>query len=70
MLNARISTIPPNHNVTGTCGKCGGPVIAPIMWGGTLTGNGPATPPESCMDCGAIPKPFITPIHGPIREMN
>lgn len=55
--------IPANHTITGTCGKCGGPVVSPIMWGGT------SSPPEHCHQCGAIPKPLLQPAWGPLREM-
>lgn len=40
-------TFPHGYNVIGTCGKCGGPIITPIMWVSTGT-NDP--PPEFCMD--------------------
>lgn len=56
------SQIPHNHNVTGTCGKCGGPIIQPIMFGGLLVD-------ERCYNCGAIPKPPIPSLWGPVKEM-
>ena len=56
------SSIPHNHNVTGTCGKCGGPIIQPILYGG-ISGE------ERCFKCGAIPKPAIKSMWGPVKEM-
>jgi hypothetical protein len=60
-------TIPTDHNVVGTCGKCGGPIICPIFWTSTVGADNPF--PEWCMDCGAKPKPVVYPSYGPIREM-
>lgn len=31
----------------GTCGKCGGPVMVPMFWGG------PVPPTPTCGQCGA-----------------
>jgi len=54
--------IPVNHNVTGTCGCCGWPIISPVVQSGD-------TPPlEWCMNCGRHPKPAIA-TFGPVREM-
>jgi len=53
--------IPHNHNVTGTCGDCGGPIISPMMWSGT------GQPSERCMNCGKRAKPLAPTT--PIREM-
>ena len=62
-----IRQIPTNHNVVGTCGKCGGPIISPIFWTST---EGPYEAPlEWCMDCGAKPKKIITASYGAIRKM-
>ena len=58
-----VRQIPTNHNVTGTCGKCGGAIVSPMLVGGTCQ------PDERCMDCGARPKPTIAPVYGPIRDM-
>ncbi len=55
--------IPANHNVTGTCGKCGGPVLQHQIWAGMNP------PPEYCMDCNAVPRDIIAPSYGPIRPM-
>lgn len=57
-----VRVIPANHNVTGTCGKCGGPIISPMI---STNGN----PDEWCMDCGARPKKIIAPEFGEVREM-
>lgn len=62
-----IRSIPVNHNVCGTCGKCGGPIIAPIFFASSAPGD---AAPEWCMDCGAIPKKEVRPDYGPIREMH
>jgi hypothetical protein len=59
--------ITPNHNVVGTCGHCGGPVISPMMWGGSDT----LPIPKWCSYCQSHPKskdPFV-PAWGPILEM-
>lgn len=61
-----IRIIPANHNVTGTCGKCGGPIITPVYWASSASGD---MPPEWCADCGCIPKKEMRPDYGPIREM-
>lgn len=55
--------VPPNHNVTGTCGRCGGPVVQPMIWSGT------DPRPEWCLSCNARPKTPITEAWGPMREM-
>lgn len=55
--------IPANHNITGTCGSCGWPIISPMLWAGT------GTPNEWCVNCGKHPKPIIAPHYGPVREM-
>ncbi len=55
--------IPINHNVTGTCGECGGPIISPIIRDGT------GVPNEWCINCQRRPKPSIVARFGPIREM-
>ena len=61
--NSGVIQIPANHNVTGTCGECGGPIISPILWSGTEQPN------EWCMHCGQIPKSNIWARFGPIRTM-
>ena len=55
--------IPANHNVTGTCGACGAPIISPMIWAGS------GHPNEWCMDCGKKPVPRIPDVWGPVREM-
>lgn len=55
--------IPTNHIVVGTCGNCGGPVIAQMFYSGSYP------IPEWCMDCGARPKQVIVPQWGPLKEM-
>ena len=65
-MNTVIMSIPINHNVVGTCGKCGGPIISPMIFTCTDTGCGA---PEWCANCGAIPKQLVNPYYGPIREM-
>lgn len=55
--------IPVNHNIVGTCGNCGGPVISPMMWAGS--GN----PTRWCVCCGKHPNPVVYPAYGPILEM-
>ena len=60
--------IPENHNVIGTCGECGGPIITPVFW--TQYGyNDHVGAPEWCMGCGRKPKKVIFPNYGPVREM-
>lgn len=59
----RVFHVPANYNVTGTCGKCGGPIIQSVFWSGT------AENPEWCTDCGAVPKPACHPAWGPLRDM-
>lgn len=61
-----LRIIPENHNVTGTCGECGGPIITPVYWASTNTAD---APPEWCADCGRIPKKEVRMDYGPIREM-
>jgi len=63
-----VRTIPMDHVVTGTCGKCGGPIIRLIVYSTTLEFP-PHPGPECCMDCGAIPEPHIYETYGPIRKM-
>jgi hypothetical protein len=58
------SVIPPNHNITGMCGFCGGRVIQNMI---SITGK-PA-PREFCMKCGKRVKEKILPLYGSIREM-
>lgn len=60
-----IREIPVNHNVVGTCGCCGGPVISPMFWAST----GHDDLPEWCMDCGRRPRKKITPVYGAVLEM-
>ena len=36
--------------VIGTCGRCGGPVQVPELWGGTVP------PVPACMSCGSTAK--------------
>ena len=64
--------IPENHTVTGTCGKCGGPIISPLYFTTSSTDiNCIGTHyPERCLFCGATPKVTISPDYGPVREMN
>lgn len=60
--------LPPDHNVVGTCGHCGGPILSPII---TWASSGATSPrPEHCLDCGKSPKPIVSPAWGPIREMS
>jgi hypothetical protein len=55
---------PPNHNIVGTCGECGGPIISPMFISGT------AQLDEHCAGCGRRAKRVVTiPAYGPIREM-
>jgi len=61
--NPGVIQLPANHNIVGTCGVCGGPVVSPMMWAGT--GN----PPEHCHNCGRVPKVPIAHTFGPIRDM-
>ena len=45
----------------GTCGKCGGPVQVPAMWGGSIP------PQPKCAGCGAVPAAAygpVLPMHG------
>ena len=58
--------IPENHNVVGTCGKCGGPIISPMIW---TTTESRESAPEWCMNCGSKPKKIVYPNYGPVREM-
>jgi hypothetical protein len=55
--------IPYNHNVVGTCSKCGGPIIQSILWAGT------DEPTKYCMNCSKVVKQKIDPIYGPILEV-
>lgn len=56
--------IPPfGFNVTGTCSKCGGPVLQPMIWSGNCAAD------EFCGNCGARPKGRVVEKYGPIREM-
>ena len=61
-----VRILPTNYQFAGTCGNCGGPVIAPIVWSDDCTAREPL---EYCMDCGARPKKKIYPSFGPIMEM-
>lgn len=63
MPTGRTFMVPANHNVTGTCGKCGGPIIQPMMWAGTMPAD------EWCADCNTRPKKRIAETWGPVREM-
>ncbi len=57
--------IPANHNVNGTCGACGGPLISPMFWAA-----GPdCAPTEFCTNCGKQAKPIIPLAYGPLRKM-
>jgi len=58
-----VIQVPVGHNIIGTCGNCGGPIISPQMW----AGSGPF--PEWCYSCGAKPKGVIAASWGPLREM-
>ena len=58
-----LAAIPEGHNVVGTCGHCGGPIIQSMMCGGI------SPPPEACLHCGKAPKKAPFPIYGPVREM-
>jgi hypothetical protein len=62
-LNVRYFST--DEHVIGTCGKCGGPVVAHCgVWAGSRT------PPERCKDCGAEAKPDPRMAQwGPVREM-
>lgn len=58
-----------NDVICGTCGLCGGPVVAPGLWAGA----GPA--PKICRDCGAHAReaygptlPMIKPTTDPRRD--
>ena len=62
-----VRIIPTSHNVVGTCGKCGGPIISPMIY---CSGDTATPAPEWCMDCGAKPRPEKPyPFYGPVREM-
>jgi hypothetical protein len=63
-----VTVIPANHNVTGTCGDCGGAIICPMLWSGNPFER--YVPDERCMDCGKRPKIDIMPNFGKIRPMN
>ena len=60
-----VTMILPNHNVVGTCGECGGPVVSPML----IAGHGPAH--EFCQQCGKTAKPSAALLqpYGPLREM-
>lgn len=60
-------TAPPNFNIVGTCGACGGPLLQSIFMHDT--GTGPVESPVICGVCAKIAKPQPNPIYGPIREM-
>ena len=48
----------------GTCGKCGGPVQVPTMWGGSVP------PQPKCAHCGAVPAAAygpVLPMQGGVR---
>lgn len=47
-LRDNIFQIPYNHNVVGTCFKCGGPIIQSILGAGT------GEPVKYCMGCGDV----------------
>ena len=51
VLPTSVLIIPPNYNVTGTCGECGGVVVQPMAW----AGSGPTM--EWCINCGRKVKP-------------
>ena len=40
----------------GTCGKCGGPVQVPSLWGGSMP------PQPKCAHCGAVPAEAYGPV--------
>lgn len=47
------------NRIVGTCGNCGGPVVVPVAWMGTLP------PIPACNECGAeVRKPY-----GPTLKM-
>jgi hypothetical protein len=62
---APIFQIPADHNLVGTCGLCGGPVITPMIWGGSTASR----PAAFCYHCNARAKPTIVASWGPIIEM-
>ncbi len=48
-----------SYNIHGTCGRCGGRVTTPRLWGGIHP------PVPSCESCGAqVKQP-----HGPVLDM-
>lgn len=56
--------VPINHNLIGTCSKCGGMVVAPIVW--SSNGSSGDDRPVFCIHCGAKAKE--PPRYGPIIE--
>lgn len=56
--------VPMGYVIVGTCGKCGGAVISP-----QITYNYAEQESDHCMDCGAIAKPIVKPLYGPVRDM-
>jgi hypothetical protein len=58
-------TIPVNHNLIGTCSKCGGMVVSPIVW--SSSGTDGQDRPVFCVHCGARTKE--APKYGPVIEM-
>lgn len=51
-------SVPPNHNVIGSCSICSGPVVVPTHWAAIV----PPTP--YCASCGAVRS-----THGPVIDM-
>jgi len=56
-----IATIPEGHNVIGTCGACGGPIIQSMVQNGNINSS-------VCLRCGRHSK-HVEPLFGPIIEM-
>jgi len=52
--------------VIGTCGKCGGPVVSPVIWMSSESGGRPL---KYCEDCGAVPRQPEWSDWGPVIEM-
>lgn len=48
--------------IVGTCSKCGGDVIVPEIWGGTIP------PKPQCRGCGAVAKMPVIETSGGFTE--
>ena len=59
--------VPQDMVLMGTCGACGGPLLAPMHWMTNNTEN--QEPPIQCAFCQRIAKPSAPARFGPIKEM-